>query len=239
MLIAPVRADELIGRASVVDGDTIEIHSVRIRLFGIDAPESDQLCRNETSDLWLALDWPQYSKGSYDRCGQKASNELSSLIDGRPVQCVEVDRDRYRRAVSVCNIDRTDIADWLVRNGRGIGSKINGTKILLKSMAALKLAKRFRFHGTPCEYGRGVSYRRPLGYVPGGLPWNWMLHFFAIEACSIATIWPFILDSSAAVCLSPPTKKAAGQKITMAAAVATPSFVRFAPDRVAALVDMA
>ena len=47
-----------------------------------------------------------------------------------------------------------------------------------------------------------------------------MLHFLAIEACSTATIWPFMLASSAAVCLSPPTKKAAGQKITIAAAVA-------------------
>ena len=103
MLIAPIRADDLIGRASVVDGDTIEIHSVRIRLFGIDAPESDQLCRNEESDLY--------------RCGQKASNELASFIGDRPVQCVEVDRDRYKRAVSVCTIGRTDIGDWLVRKG--------------------------------------------------------------------------------------------------------------------------
>jgi hypothetical protein len=35
-----------------------------------------------------------------------------------------------------------------------------------------------------------------------------MPHFFWIDACSIATIWPFICASSAAVCLSPPTKKA-------------------------------
>ena len=103
MLIAPIRADDLVGRASVVDGDTIEIHSVRIRLFGIDAPESDQLCRNEESDLY--------------RCGQKASNELSSFIGARPVQCVEVDRDRYKRLVSVCNVGGTDIGDWLVRKG--------------------------------------------------------------------------------------------------------------------------
>jgi endonuclease YncB( thermonuclease family) len=33
-------ATSLIGRASVIDGDTLEIHGTRIRLFGIDAPES-------------------------------------------------------------------------------------------------------------------------------------------------------------------------------------------------------
>jgi hypothetical protein len=32
------------------DGDTIEIHSQRIRLWGIDAPESDQLCRAYIQD---------------------------------------------------------------------------------------------------------------------------------------------------------------------------------------------
>ncbi|WP_081851461.1 thermonuclease family protein [Bradyrhizobium sp. URHD0069] len=103
ILIAPIRADDLIGQASVVDGDTIEIHSARIRVFGIDAPESDQLCRNEESGLY--------------RCGQKASNALFNFIGRRPVQCIEVDRDRYKRVVSVCNVGGTDIADWLVRNG--------------------------------------------------------------------------------------------------------------------------
>jgi endonuclease YncB( thermonuclease family) len=96
-------ADDLIGQASIIDGDTIEIHGTRIRIFGIDAPESDQLCRNEESELY--------------RCGQKASNALFDFIARRPIECVEVDRDRYQRAVAVCTVGGTDIADWLVRNG--------------------------------------------------------------------------------------------------------------------------
>ena len=52
-------ASDLAGQASVIDGDTLEIHGTRIRVFGIDAPESDQLCRDEDSNLY--------------RCGQKAA----------------------------------------------------------------------------------------------------------------------------------------------------------------------
>jgi hypothetical protein len=42
----------IVGQASVVDADTIEIHGQRIRLAGIDAPESDQLCRDAGSNLY-------------------------------------------------------------------------------------------------------------------------------------------------------------------------------------------
>ncbi|WP_442136741.1 thermonuclease family protein [Rhizobium leguminosarum] len=42
----PVSAQETVtGRASVVDGDTIDISDTRIPLDGIDAPESWQKCR--------------------------------------------------------------------------------------------------------------------------------------------------------------------------------------------------
>lgn len=66
-------AGNLIGQASVIDGDTIEIRSKRIRLDGMDAPESDQLCRGDNSN--------QY------RCGAKAANELDAFLASRPVRC--------------------------------------------------------------------------------------------------------------------------------------------------------
>jgi endonuclease YncB( thermonuclease family) len=40
---SPTFADNVSGQASVIDGDTLEIHGSRIRLWGIDAPESNQL----------------------------------------------------------------------------------------------------------------------------------------------------------------------------------------------------
>jgi endonuclease YncB( thermonuclease family) len=45
----PALADDLAGKASIIDGDTLEIHGTRIRLWGIDALESSQLCRGEDS----------------------------------------------------------------------------------------------------------------------------------------------------------------------------------------------
>jgi hypothetical protein len=52
-----------------------------------------------------------------------------------------------------------------------------------------------------------------------------MPQFLRTETCSIASISPFSRASSAAVCLSPCTKNAAGQKMIMAAVVATVSLV--------------
>jgi endonuclease YncB( thermonuclease family) len=44
---------ELAGPAAILDGDTIRIGETRIRLVGIDAPETDQKCLDRTGKLWL------------------------------------------------------------------------------------------------------------------------------------------------------------------------------------------
>ena len=91
------------GQASVIDGDTLEIHGTRIRLWGIDALESGQLCRGEDS--------LQY------RCGAKAANEPDAFIARRPVNCLPISLDRYGRTVATCSVGGADLGDWLVRNG--------------------------------------------------------------------------------------------------------------------------
>jgi endonuclease YncB( thermonuclease family) len=73
---ASAQAEDVIGQAFVIDGDTLEIHGTRIRLFGIDAPESTQLCRGSDSDTY--------------RCGAKAANDLAALINRRPVSCASL-----------------------------------------------------------------------------------------------------------------------------------------------------
>ena len=102
-LTSPALADDIAGRASVIDADTIEIHGTRIRLHGIDAPEKGQLCVSETTGPW--------------RCGQKGALALSDFIGPSTVFCHAVDMDRYGRIVADCKSRGRDINEWLVREG--------------------------------------------------------------------------------------------------------------------------
>lgn len=103
---AAAAGENLVGRASVIDGDTIEIHGTRIRLHGIDAPESAQLCRNQDSDLY--------------RCGAAAANGLDAFIADRPVSCQVVDRDRYGRSVADCEVAGEGLGEWMVDHGHAL-----------------------------------------------------------------------------------------------------------------------
>jgi endonuclease YncB( thermonuclease family) len=96
-------ANDLVGQASIIDGDTLEIHGIRVRLWGIDAPESSQLCRGEDS--------LQY------RCGAQAANDLYAFIAQRPVNCSPLNLDPYGRTVATCSVGGTDLGEWLVRKG--------------------------------------------------------------------------------------------------------------------------
>jgi endonuclease YncB( thermonuclease family) len=93
------------GRASIIDGDTIEITGQRIRIQGIDAPESWQGC-------WDAA-------GKMYRCGQVAARELDAfLAASRPTRCEFVEWDRYRRMVANCfRSDGSSVGSWMVRSG--------------------------------------------------------------------------------------------------------------------------
>ena len=87
----------------MIDGDTIEIHGQRIRLFGIDAPEGGQLCARPAGERW--------------RCGQQGSFALSDRIGRATVSCQPRDVDRFGRVVAVCFLGKEDLGRWMVLNG--------------------------------------------------------------------------------------------------------------------------
>src|SRR5271154_1695833 len=49
--ITCAHATEVGGIPRIVDGDTVQIGATKIRLSGIDAPETDQLCLNAKGDV--------------------------------------------------------------------------------------------------------------------------------------------------------------------------------------------
>ena len=97
-----VYAQTIAGQASVIDGDTIEIHGTRIWLFGIDAPEGGQTCRVQDKAF---------------PCGRRAAFALADKIGRHEVECRPKDRDRFGRIVAVCLVGGEDINGWMVAQG--------------------------------------------------------------------------------------------------------------------------
>jgi endonuclease YncB( thermonuclease family) len=44
VVISPALAGEIAGTPHILDGDTVKIGRVKMRLSGIDSPETDQIC---------------------------------------------------------------------------------------------------------------------------------------------------------------------------------------------------
>jgi endonuclease YncB( thermonuclease family) len=118
----PGAGADLIGHPSVIDGDTIELHGTRIRLFGIDAPESRQSCSDAVGHSY--------------RCGQKAAFALADHIDGGAVSCDPRDIDHYGRTVAVCYLGYEDLNAWMVAQGWALAYRRYSTDYVPQEDAA-------------------------------------------------------------------------------------------------------
>ena len=100
----------IVGKARVIDGDTITINNAKIRFSGIDAPEKNyygqtQFCKGPKG-VWA--------------CGKKASSKLKKLINGQEVQCTDEGKDRYGRTLSICYANGVDLQAEMVRSGMAV-----------------------------------------------------------------------------------------------------------------------
>jgi endonuclease YncB( thermonuclease family) len=93
----------LVGLPRVVDGDTIDIEGTRVRLEGIDAPETGQTCKNGRGQVW--------------DCGHAATKMLRDLIGPFEVQCRHAGIDKYGRMLGTCFAGQMDINAEMVRRG--------------------------------------------------------------------------------------------------------------------------
>jgi endonuclease YncB( thermonuclease family) len=100
--------DEVVwGTPTVIDADTLDVGDRRIRLFGVDAPETRQAC-----DL----------NGHKWQCGEHAALELTVWLHERTVFCRRKGPDSYGRMVAACNRGISDVGGWLVSNGWAVAA---------------------------------------------------------------------------------------------------------------------
>ena len=103
LLPAVASAADVTGVPKIRDGDQLQIGSTRIRLGGIDAPSTDQLCLNNKGERWT--------------CGIAARDELIRHAGGKTWICRVRRTDPRGRTVARCEVDGEDIQKWLVKNG--------------------------------------------------------------------------------------------------------------------------
>tara|TARA_A100001388_G_scaffold78953_1_gene56571 strand:- start:827 stop:1354 length:528 start_codon:yes stop_codon:yes gene_type:complete len=136
------------GIAKVIDGDTLRIDKKKIRLFGIDAPEKKQQCRRSSlsiSFLTFGKDYP---------CGQISADRLRKKINDKLVVCKYSSKDRYKRFIAECFLNKTNINAWMVQTGHAVAYKKYSKKFVAQEIFAKK---------------------EKLGLWSGTfeMPWNW------------------------------------------------------------------
>lgn len=105
----PGIAEPLRGTATVIDGDTLEIHGAQIRLYGIDAPERGQLCGDARE-----RDYP---------CGRRAAQALIQKVAGAAVTCEPKSTTANKRVYAICRVGETDLGAWMVRSGLALANR--------------------------------------------------------------------------------------------------------------------
>jgi hypothetical protein len=84
----------------VIDGDTFDLNGTRIRVAGIDAPETHPSRCPEEAAL-----------------GQAATQKLAELLRGRPLWISGIKVDRYGRNVAYVRVNGEDVADAMIGSG--------------------------------------------------------------------------------------------------------------------------
>ncbi len=110
-------AEEISGIPKVVDGDTVHINDNKFRLEGIDAPEMRQQCKKESLKISFMIGFTLYKNYS---CGEVSKEKLISKIRGSKIKCIFTTKDRYKRYIATCYKKKTNLNQWMVRNGYAI-----------------------------------------------------------------------------------------------------------------------
>ena len=91
------------GVVRVIDGDTFDVGTTRVRLHGIDAVESNQTCYTEQGVEWA--------------CGKWVNQTVRASVQGETATCKALGTDRYGRVLATCTVAGSDLGATLVSEG--------------------------------------------------------------------------------------------------------------------------
>ena len=113
----------------VVDGDTLTVKGKTYRLYGIAAPEEDQIC----ADGWPA--------------GFEAEAYLSRLVEGKTVTCTPVNTPGREETDAICFADGVDVGGAMVTGGMALAFVPRSARYITQEEAAAKARRGVHRHG--------------------------------------------------------------------------------------------
>ena len=139
------------GPFSVVDGDSLEHGSERLRLEGIDAPELNQICQDSKD-----RDYP---------CGKDARKALQSIVGNNELSCLRLQTDRYGRKLATCKKGNLDINREIILQGWAVAYLQHSLRYAMAEREA-RDARRGIWAGT---FEQPEEYRRRHRLVQSGV----------------------------------------------------------------------
>ena len=119
------------GHARVIDGNTLEISGQKFQIFGTDAPDIPQGCFKEDEVFY--------------RCGYESARYLHSLIDGKRVHCLPVERVQPHVTLARCSTGGKDLGEKIVKEGYAVVAP--GIAVYSGEEAEAKQSKRGLWSG--------------------------------------------------------------------------------------------
>ena len=165
---SPAGAEAISGEARVVDGDTLAVAGRRIRLHGIDAPETRQTCLRH---------------GRRWACGKAATRAMRRLVGRDPVRCEVRDRDRHGRAVAACFAAGRDLQRELVRQGLALAYRRYSARHVPDAPGSCLIKGNISRNGRIYHVPGGAHYDRTVIDISRGERW------FCTEAGARAAGW--------------------------------------------------
>lgn len=131
LLLGDTGLAEIAGTPRIIDGRTLEVAGRRITLFGIDAPDPDQVCRHGGRDY---------------QCGKVARAALWDLVAGLDVSCTPEVEAPDGSIAAICTAGGSSLNENMVYAGWALADRA-ATDRYVQTEADAKKARRGLWKG--------------------------------------------------------------------------------------------